>query len=222
MLAVGAHPDDVELYAGGILSAWAAHGATITILILTDGRLGSADPAADPHEVACVRAAEAEQAGRSIGATVLAGTVRDGGLAEGGVAAEATVRIARAIRSLRPDVLMAHDPWRSYELHPDHRAAGFASTDGMIAAREHHALPDNVPPPAHRVTEMWLAGSDTPNHFVDLGASIDEKLALLAAHASQFRGDEWRDKVTGWNRSIGAERGFRFAEAFRVLYPNQG
>ncbi|MBI4729615.1 MAG: PIG-L family deacetylase [Acidobacteria bacterium] len=215
ILLVGAHPDDCELYAGGTIASWRAEGARVDLLVLTDGRLGSADPAAAPGEIARLRAGEAEAAARGLGAGIRFGGFPDGALADS--RREATLLVARAIRELRPDVLASHDPWRTYELHPDHRACGSAVCDGMIAAREAHGLGPGSPP-AHRPAELWLWGTDHPNHFVDVSAGLERKLDALASHASQFSDVAgWRERVAGWNARIGAERGMRAAEAFRRI-----
>lgn len=218
-LAIGAHPDDIELFAGGVLSAWAAAGCTIVFVVLTDGRLGCHDPTMPPQDVAARRTREALAAAEALGATFIQSGTWDGALTEH--RADAVERIGRAIREHKPEVVLAHDAWRSYEPHPDHRAAGFAAVDAVMAAREHHGLP-GVDLPAHRPAETWLAGSDTPNVFVDVASVIDEKVKLLAYHASQFQQPGWERKVLEWNALIGAQRGYRYAEAFRLLRLDPG
>ena len=59
-------------------------------------------------------------------------------------------RSAYWIRRLRPDVVLGHDPWKRYRLHPDHRHAGFLAVDGIVAARDPHFFPEqdvDAPPP---------------------------------------------------------------------------
>lgn len=217
VLAVGAHPDDIELYAGGTLSAWFDAGAAMTFVVLTDGRLGSSDAGRDPDEVASIRAQEARAAAARFGAGVVLLGWPDGGLELHRT--EATTAIAEAIREHRPDVVVGHDPWRLYELHPDHRAAGLATCDAVVAAREHHALNDAAGSgPAHRAAELWLAGTTQPDRFIDIARTVERKLDALADHASQFEHlDGWRDRVRRWNGAIGAERGYRYGEAFRRI-----
>ncbi|HZA80048.1 MAG TPA: PIG-L family deacetylase, partial [Actinomycetes bacterium] len=69
-LAFGAHPDDVELQAGGTLAAWARRGVQVELACFTAGEKGSPDPAADPAALARVRRGEAEAAARALGAVV--------------------------------------------------------------------------------------------------------------------------------------------------------
>lgn len=220
-LVVGAHPDDAELFAGGTVAAWCAAGAHVEFCVLTDGRLGSQDPSADPDVVAAVRASECEAAAAVLGVAA----VRAGGFPDGGLRAHrdaATMFVARAIREVRPDIVIGHDPWRLYEMHPDHRAAGWATCDGLIAAREHHglaapALPAPLAPAAHRA-DLWLMGTSNPDLFIPV--EMETKLRALSAHASQFAhvGD-WRARVETWNRAIGGERGHPAAEAFHRALP---
>ncbi|MFA5890223.1 MAG: PIG-L deacetylase family protein [Actinomycetota bacterium] len=215
-LIVGAHPDDPELFAGGTAARWARAGAAVRFLLLTDGRMGTQDPDADLGDVARSRIDEAVAAAAVIGAEapVFAG-FPDGELVAHRAAA--TEVVARAIREFRPDVVVGHDPWRPYEPHPDHRAAGFATCDGVVAAREWHALPAlraaGLDP--HRPREVWLMGTGAPDRFVDITATFESKVAALAAHAGQFASVKgWRRRVEDWNARIGAEVGCGFAEAF--------
>ena len=53
-----------------------------------------------------------------------------------------TVKIVLAIREVRPDVVLGHDPWQPYRLHPDHREAGRLVVDGIVAARDPHFFAD--------------------------------------------------------------------------------
>lgn len=223
VLVIGAHPDDAELYAGGTIANWLSSGAVVGFLILTDGRLGSHDPAIDPAEVAVTRLAEAKAAARILGVDeIVFGGSADGNLEHSREAA--TELVAATIRGFRPDIVIGHDPWRLYELHPDHRAAGFATTDGAIGAREWNAFPSlrerGLAP--HRAKELWLMGTTQPDVYIDIEAALPKKLDALAAHESQFAHlDDWREKVEGWARQVGAERGYRAAEAFHRINPAQ-
>lgn len=223
VLVIGAHPDDAELFAGGTVASWIAQGSSVAFLILTDGRLGSHDPSLDPAEVAMTRLAEAKVAGAFLGVDEVAfGGFPDGGLEHS--REHATELVAATIREFRPDLVIGHDPWRMYELHPDHRAAGFCTSDGVIGAREWNAYPSlrkrGLSP--HRARELWLMGTTQPDAYVDIEASFSAKIDALALHASQFGHlDGWRDRVEGWNRDIGAERGYPLAEAFHRISPTQ-
>jgi LmbE family N-acetylglucosaminyl deacetylase len=218
-LAVGAHPDDVELQAGGTLAAWAAHGVHVELACFTAGEKGSADPAADPDRLAGVRRDEAAAAARALGAAV---PVHFLGAVDGELEVTMALRlaVARLVRTVRPDVVLGHDPWRRDLLHPDHRAAGLLTVDGVVAARDPLYAPElkaeGLAP--HRPHTVLLFGTDAPDELVDVTATFDAKLASLRAHASQI-GDhaDLERRVRTWNAAIGVGAGVSYAEAFHTL-----
>ena len=84
-----------------------------------------------------------------------------------------------------PEVVLAHDPWKRYRLHPDHRAAGWLALDAVVAARDpHFARHHDVA--AHRPTAMLLFEADQADHVEDVGGFVDAKVEALLAHESQF------------------------------------
>jgi LmbE family N-acetylglucosaminyl deacetylase len=138
-LAIGAHPDDVEFGCGATLAKWADAGCTIHHLVCTDGSKGTWDPDADTRALAErrqheQRRAAAVLAGERVGTVTFLGYV-DGELDSN---LDARSRVARVIRELRPDVVLGHDPWKRYRLHPDHRHAGLLACDAVVAARDPH------------------------------------------------------------------------------------
>ena len=164
VLAIGAHPDDAEFGAGATLAKWAAGGAHVTILVLTDGSKGAWDPAASPAELVRIRAEEQRRAAEALGVaeTVNLGCV-DGELE---YTMELRAEICGRIRRVRPDVVLSHDPWRRYMLHPDHRAAGWAAVDGVVAARDHLFFPEQLEGGVthHRPAALLLWAADRPDH----------------------------------------------------------
>ena len=184
-LAIGAHPDDVEFGAGATLAKWAAGGCVVSHLICTDGSKGSWDPSEDVAELVAVRQVEQRAAARALGATgqcVFLGEV-DGELAPGLVQRE---RVARVVREVQPEVLLAHDPWKRWRLHPDHRAAGFLALDALVAARDPHFYPEQGLAP-HRPTAVLLWEADEVDHVEDVTGWAERKVAALLEHRSQFR-----------------------------------
>lgn len=185
-LAVAAHPDDVEFQAGATLARWAAAGCSIHHLILTDGSKGTWDPAADPALLVAEREREQRAAARRLGAA--AGGVRflrwpDGEL-EAGLRQRA--QVAAAIREVRPEVVLGHDPWRRYRLHPDHRSAGWLVCDGIVAARDPLFFPE-LGIPCHRPGALLLWEADEANHVeVADEPALDAKVAALLEHRTQF------------------------------------
>ena len=217
-LALGAHPDDVELQAGGTLAAWAGQGVHVELACFTAGEKGSPDPDADPAELARVRRAEAGAAAAALGAA----GVHFLGAVDGELEVTMALRlaVARLVRTVRPDVVVGHDPWRRWLLHPDHRAAGLLTVDGVVAARDPLYAPSLGAEglAAHRPHTVLLFGTEAPDELVDVTASIDAKLASLRAHASQLPDHaDLERRIRTWNAAIGAEAGLAYAEAFHTL-----
>jgi LmbE family N-acetylglucosaminyl deacetylase len=188
-LAIGAHPDDIEFGCGATLAKWAEAGCQVHHLVLTDGSKGSWDPDEDLAALVAARAMESRaaaavidgaDAGDSPDRVLFLGRV-DGELVNGPTERR---EVASVIRRLNPVVVLAHDPWRRYRLHPDHRNAGFLSLDALVAARDPHFFPDLGLAP-HRPQALLLFEADLPNHVEDVAGFESTKIQALLCHASQ-------------------------------------
>ena len=185
-LAVGAHPDDIEFGAGATLARWATLGCEVSFVVCTDGSKGTWDPSADLDALVAVRQAEARDAAAALGAT---GPVVFLGAVDGELENDRPTRsaLARVIRELQPDVLLGHDPWKRYRLHPDHRAAGYLVCDALVAARDPHFFPEHGLAP-HRPSALLLFEADEPDHAEAVSAEhVGAKIAALEAHRSQYQ-----------------------------------
>jgi LmbE family N-acetylglucosaminyl deacetylase len=187
-LAIGAHPDDIEFGCGATLAKWAAGGCRISHLVLTDGSKGSWDPDADQARLVEDRADECRAAaavldgetGRPEERVLFLGGI-DGELGNG---VDERRAVCRIIRQLRPAVVLGHDPWRRYRLHPDHRHAGFLTVDALVAARDPHFFPEVALEP-HRPVALLLWEPDLPNHVENAGGFERVKIDALLCHRSQ-------------------------------------
>ncbi len=214
-LAIGAHPDDIEFGCGATLAKWASSGCRIHHLVLTDGSKGSWDPDADLARLVAARIGECAAAARIIDGwdedhalpperVAFLGAV-DGELMNG---VDERRAVARTIRRLRPAVVLGHDPWRRYRLHPDHRAAGWITTDSLVAARDPHFFPELGLAP-HRPSALLLWEADQPNHVEDASGFATTKADALLCHRSQFESTMGigHDAVTG-DAELTARSGF--------------
>jgi LmbE family N-acetylglucosaminyl deacetylase len=183
VLAIGAHPDDIEFGCGATLAKWASAGTVIHHLVLTDGSKGSWDPQRDEAALIVRRQHEQRQAAKVLGGHEVEFLGRIDGTLRNEVGEQ--WEVARCIRRIRPDVVLGHDPWRRYRLHPDHRHAGFITTDAIVAARDPHFFADQGLPP-HRPSALLLWEADEPNHVEDVSGFGEVKIAALMAHESQF------------------------------------
>ncbi len=184
-LSICAHPDDTEFGAGGTLAKWAALGTRICHVVCTDGSKGSWNPHASITDLVAARAREQLAAQMALGGSgedvwFLRGV--DGELENTPALRRELVRL---IRSIQPDVILGHDPWKRYRLHPDHRAAGFLTLDAVVAARDPHFFAELRTPP-HRAHTLLLFEADEPDHVEDISTTLDTKVTALLAHESQL------------------------------------
>jgi LmbE family N-acetylglucosaminyl deacetylase len=167
-------------------------------------------------------------AARALGAT---GEVVFGGAVDGELEATLARRseVARVIRRLRPDVVLGHDPWKRYRLHPDHRAAGMLTCDAIVAARDPHFFPEHDLA-HHRPDALLLFEADEPDHVEDVSGFGDAKLAALEQHRSQFESTmhvtatdsgvelkAFRERILGELADPASAHGFAQAEAFKLI-----
>src|SRR3954468_6289648 len=193
VLAIGAHPDDIEIGCGATLLAHSAAGDQVTMLVMTGGENGPGDDA-----VVVGRRAEQELAARTLGAELLWGGLLDCSL----VADAATVTVVeRAIQQTDAEIVYVHAPDDS---HQDHRATAGAA---LSAARRLSRV-------LHYQSPSTLTFS--PTTFVDVTAYLSGKLAALGAHVSQVEMSAMvePDAVVASARHWGSQARIGYAEAF--------
>ncbi|QPC89295.1 PIG-L deacetylase family protein [Mesorhizobium sp. INR15] len=164
ILALGAHPDDIEIFMFGTMAAYAAQGAELIFAIATDGAKGGHG---DPGALARVRRGEATAAAGLLGATPRFLDFPDGAL----VADAALVATLKAlIKETRPDLAITHAP---NDYHGDHRAL----SDGVRIAASFAV-------PVLHADTMGGTGF-SPTHYVDISAHSEIKAKAIRAHQSQ-------------------------------------
>jgi LmbE family N-acetylglucosaminyl deacetylase len=230
VLAVGAHPDDIEFGCGATLARWAASGSEVVLLVLTDGSKGTWERDADVAALVEVRRAEQEAAARTLGAAGVEFLDLVDGELEAGRAERAAV--CEVIRRVQPDTVISHDPWKRYRLHPDHRRAGELVVDAIIAARDPHFYPERGG--AHRPERLLLFEAEDPDHVEDATPGFDDKVAALLCHRSQWRStlgieggtpaeaaqrQALTDRLRGEAAPAGRPHGLALGEAFKRIEP---
>ena len=210
VLAVGAHPDDAEFYAGGTLARLADAGAHVALVVCTGGGRGGRD-LDDP---VAARALEQEAAAGHIPFHERVNLGRtDGELTNDDALRE---RLVWALRFTRPDLVLTHDPRLVFApvrdrfrlSHSDHRAAGQGLLDSVYPRaaspnffQEHLAgagLGTWFP------REVWLMDTADPTVRVDVTKTFERKLEALRAHASQ----NLEDSLVRAARSVGPAEDF--------------
>ncbi|MEP7113802.1 MAG: PIG-L deacetylase family protein [Ilumatobacteraceae bacterium] len=230
-LAIGAHPDDVEFGCGATLAKWADAGCVVHHLICTDGSKGTWNPDADVAALAAQRQSEQGEAARRLSGAN-AGLVIFLHHVDGELDSDLKARgeVAGVIRELCPEVVLGHDPWKRYRLHPDHRHAGLLACEGIVAARDPHFFREQGLA-AHRPSALLLFEADEPDHVEDVGDLdgnyLTRKLDALEAHASQFEStmkavdDEqltaFRNRISARLAELGEPFGYTAAEIFKLI-----
>jgi LmbE family N-acetylglucosaminyl deacetylase len=226
VLAITAHPDDVDFGSAGTMAGWTEAGIEVVYCVVTDGDAGGFDESFPRAEMPALRRAEQVAAAKCVGVH----DVRFLGYPDGRVEATLELRrdLARVIRQVRPDRVVCPSPERNYDRigigHPDHRAVGSAALDAVYPdARNPFAFPelrDGEALAAWTVREVWIAGG-TPNHYVDVTETFPRKLAALRAHESQTAHmDDLPERLRTRLARMAALGGLadgRLAEGYQVL-----
>ncbi|MCH2202225.1 MAG: PIG-L family deacetylase [Fuerstiella sp.] len=232
ILVLGAHPDDAEYHAGGLLTCYRKElDATVKLISLTDGAAGHHKRSSE--ELKALRQKESADAGAVIGAEYLNWDLPDAHL-------EPTIknrdRVIREIRSFRPDVVLTH---RTCDYHPDHRAVGQLTQDASYLVTVPKVVPD-VPPLFKNPVILYMTDLFTrpaplrPDLVLDVEPQLDSVIDMLACHRTQVF--EWLAYEQGildqvpqkpeqrlawlrtWFQNEIAERANRFREALIATY----
>jgi LmbE family N-acetylglucosaminyl deacetylase len=222
VLVVAAHPDDIEFAAAATVARWVDEGAEVSYLLVTRGDKGSDDPTTDVEALAALREREQRAAAHEVGVTGVEFLAEPDGQVEPSL--RLRERITRAIRELRPEVVMTHDPTvlfvnNEWVNHPDHRAVGQVTVDAVFpTARDPLNFREQIEAGLEpwKVAELFLWSTNEANQLVDVADTLERKIGALRQHASQFRSF---DEVARWVRrrseELGERAGYRAAEGFR-------
>jgi LmbE family N-acetylglucosaminyl deacetylase len=227
ILAIHAHPDDVEILAGGSLALLAGRGHEITIASLTPGDCGSRE--LGPEAIAAVRRREAAQAAELIGARYLCVEMRDLAIFNDDPARR---RITRVLRETRPQLVLTASP---SDYHCDHEAASALVRDACFAAPapNYHTPGEPAAPVLESIPHLYfmdpLGGRDrennlvVPDFVVNVAETFERKREMLASHASQrawlkqHHGmDDYLQEMELRTRERGQLVGLSHGEGFRL------
>jgi LmbE family N-acetylglucosaminyl deacetylase len=218
-MVIMAHPDDAEFLCAGSVARWCDEGWEVYYVIATSGDKGGRDESVSHQELAALREKEQRDAARVLGVSecIFLGYA-DGFLEE---SLELREQFVRLLRKYQPEVVVTWDGFRRGFNHRDHRVVGRVVYDAIYpAARSLLFHPEHreegLGP--YRASELWLAGAEEPDHYVDITPYFDQKVEALRQHASQVGDRPRRDMLRGlrrWHRGLGKKAGCRYAEAFR-------
>ena len=225
ILAIGCHPDDVEIACSGTLAKCVKRGDKVIVCHASSGNLGHV--IIPPDELTIIRAEEARKAGSLAGIEVISGGFDDLEIYENNK--EARDKMVDVIRYAQPDLIITHNP---DDYMPDHTSVSKLVFDASFTAtlpnytNYPHVYSSHDGPPAKLVPIFYmdtLAGVNfVPEIFVDLTDEIDLKIEMLECHASQLvwmrehDGIDFADMVRTCSRYRGYQSGAAYAEGFRM------
>lgn len=227
-LVVTPHPDDAELMAGATMAKWASQGTEIVLCVVTNGAMGSNDPAVQRADLIQTRRREQHAAAGLLGiAEVIFLDYEDGYVED---SHNLRRDLIREIRRHKPDVVVGPDPamfyaGQQYVNHPDHRAVGAAFcaavNPGATTVPLYRAeLYDQGFAP-HQVKACLLGLATSADYVVDIEGLLDTKVAALKAHQSQMAAWEgMEDFVRGLATMMAGMAGgtLTYAEAFKAFF----
>ncbi len=217
VMVIAAHPDDPEFGCAGAVLKWAQAGRHITYVLITSGDKGSHDPDLRPGQLAARREGEQRAAAADLGVRDVIFLRRPDGLLENTL--DLRRELAALVRRLRPHIVVTIDPWRPYQLHPDHRAAGQAALDAVWSAREWYIFPEQLVEGVEpwRVRQVYLFWTDQPDYWEDISSFLEQRIAALMRHVSQVGTDPEKlaERVRQRAREAGEKPGYAAAEAFK-------
>jgi N-acetylglucosamine malate deacetylase 1 len=226
VLALHAHPDDVEFQCAGALALLREVGCEMTIATMTPGDCGSAEHG--PEEIAQIRRSEARAAAALIGAEYLCLEFRDLEVFNDDPSRR---RVTEAIRRTRPNLILTAPP---IDYLCDHEETSLLVRDACFGAPipNYKTRQWEPAPPLEKIPYLYFvdalggadrAGQRLPVDFhIDISRVFETKRQMLACHASQRNWllrqhgiDEYLRVQADWGAQRGAEIGVAYAEAFR-------
>ncbi len=227
VLAIAAHPDDLDFGAAGTIASLTAGGDEVIYCLVTDGDAGGFDNTISRTRMAELRQIEQTAAAKVLGVTELHFL----GYPDGRVVADLELResLSRVIRQVKPDLVLSQSPVRNfdriYASHPDHLATGEATLSAVYPdARNEFAftsllLDEGLDP--HSAPEVWMMAGPDLDHFVDITDHIEAKIEALLCHESQIQDPSGMpERIREWARQVADRAGFepgRMAEGFRRI-----
>lgn len=214
LLAIGAHPDDLEFGMGGILLKEHAQGRELTLVITSKGESGSKGTPGQREQ-------EARAAAGQLGAAERLNFLDSGGDGQQVASPDNALAIARIVRDVRPTMVFAPIPLPNQ--HPDHIAVGTATRNACRQAR-YGGLDPLKDLPKHAVDSLWFYSLSTTTDaslstavLVDISDVVDSWRTLMACHESQVSSLNYLDLQLSRARNLGLMAGCDYAMA---LWPN--
>ena len=219
ILAIAAHPDDVEITCGGTMIKMAEKGKKTGVLDLTEGEMGTLGTPAERLQDAARAAAILKLAARE-----------NLHLPDSAMEAshENKLKIAAVIRKYKPGTVLL--PYKYHQRHPDHRIASILGYDACFLAGLAKAQMDGEPHRPHKIIYVSSFLPAEHSFFVDISEYWERKKESIAAYKSQFNGGKFANQIykpginifellETYQRQYGIETNCLYAEAFWMPEP---
>lgn len=224
VLAVFAHPDDIEFGCAGTIARWVQEGARAAYVLITSGDVGIAKPGMTKAKAAEIREAETLEAAKVVGVEDVTFFRIGDGMVENTM--ELRKRVVREIRRFQPEVVMCGDPTMLFTArgglnHPDHRAAAGAAVDAVFPAAGQPNLFEELAEEglsAHKVRKVYVSTWGDGTTYINISNTIDLKIEALKKHVSQVgEAKNLEENMKQRAADRGKDVEMAYAEAFRVL-----
>ena len=217
ILAVGAHPDDLEICCAGTLAKYAAMGHKIGMAVMTDGATGSSTIPAS--ELVQLREKEARASAAVIGAKFYWLGFPDGKLEYN---VETRMKLNSVVRDFRPELIITHNP---EDYISDHRITSKHVVDVGLWAHVGPLIPDEKgldAVPSVAFMDPLNGVGFIPERYIDISQYIDTKKKMLMCHRTQqdwlsdYGNVNYVDMIDVNGRYRGFQSGVAYAEGFRI------
>lgn len=224
VMAIVAHPDDIEFGCAGTVARWVNEGARAAYILVTSGDVGIATPGMTKEKAAQIREAESLNAAKVAGVEDVTFFRVPDGMVENTMALRK--RIVREIRRFQPEVVITGDPTMVFTPmgginHPDHRAVAGATIDAVFPACGQPNLFEELAAEgltAHKVRRVYVTARGQGDTFVDISSTVDIKIKALQQHVSQVgHWDELADIMKARSAEMGRGKEMAHAEVYRVI-----
>ncbi len=212
ILAIGAHPDDLEISCAGALAKWSQEGASITMAVVSNGELSSADNSL-VGKMDTIRIKEFYNSAKIIKAQPLRLNMKDGLILDNQESRSVFIKL---LEKVRPDIVITHYPGDD---HPDHRAVNSLVCSSIVIAQAQSRFP------GWRIKKVYFMDSlgsinFYPDVYIDVTRAISIKKKMLCGHLSQIKVMKKKYKADLWDiaeataRFRGIQSSVQYAEAF--------
>jgi len=223
VMAIVAHPDDIEFSCAGTVARWVEEGAEVVYVLCTSGDVGIDEAGMTREKAAEIREVEQSAAADVVGVKEVIYLREPDGMLENTIGLRK--KLVREIRRFKPEVVITGDPtivWATanYINHPDHRAAAGAALDAVFPAAGQPNLfeelaDEGITP--HKVRKVYVTSWVDVDTYVNISDTIDLKIDALKKHESQMKDWDPEPMIKEWAADAAKGKEMAYAEAYKVV-----